>query len=293
MIMFPNEPTVHEPDSVLGWKNRTGNYEYPDYSGSGQSINMTFLSSGTRDTGGKKDSPNELIIVGGSCTQGKAISDEETYPWKLQNEFPTLEVLNYGTGAYGTYQSLLVLERILPILQSPVMILYGFVGHHETRNVATADWLALLSKYAKRGHVYLPFATIDNNGKIRRHPPEMYPAFPFRKSLASMALLEKYFAQIKTRKRRSQRRTVTEKLLLEMNELAMAHGTEFVVAMLLADEQIKTHYVNFLRENLIETIDCVYPLTPGRQVNGEGHPNGTMNSLWAECIARGIRYHLN
>ena len=45
---------------------------------------------------------SSLVVLN---TQGWAIDDNETYPWKLQKRYPSLNVLNYGTGGYGSYQS--------------------------------------------------------------------------------------------------------------------------------------------------------------------------------------------
>ncbi len=38
----------------------------------------------------------------------------------------------------------------------------------------------------------------------------------------------------------------------------------------------------------IRVIDCTYPITREMKVEGEGHPNGQMNTRWAKCIADGL-----
>ena len=44
-------------------------------------------------------------------------------------------------------------------------------------------------------------------------------------------------------------------------------------------------YTEYCKARHIEYIDCAYPLTPEMQVPGDNHPNGTMHTLWANCIA--------
>ena len=88
--------------------------------------------------------------------------------------------------------------------------------------------------------------------------------------------------------RTKRKREVTEKLLLEMNKISISHGAEFNVALLSASEEAKNSYVNFLQKNNIKVIDCIFPFTEGLIVPGEGHPNGKMNALWAERIAKEI-----
>src|SRR5262249_12408647 len=54
------------------------------------------------------------LFIGCSFTQGWAISDQETFPWGVQEHFPAARVLNAGTAGYGTYQSLLGLSEPSP-----------------------------------------------------------------------------------------------------------------------------------------------------------------------------------
>jgi hypothetical protein len=285
-----HEPTMHEPDAVLGWRNKQGKYSVPPYHPSGQPIEVTFLDHGRRRTGagGAADSRPQLVLVGDSFTAGWAISDDETYAWKLQQAFPFLEVLNYGTGGYGTYQSLLMLERELPYLARPAFVLYGFVENAEYRNAAPGSWLGLLSRFSHRGHIDVPFATVEADNRLVRHPPERYLALPFRESSALVAFIEKIYMDRKTRGRMSQKTAVTQRILLEMNKVATQHGATFVVVFLSVRRSTKEHYTAFLRESNIQDLDCGYDITDEMQVPGEGHPNGKMNTRWANCISAGL-----
>jgi hypothetical protein len=288
-IKFSNEKTMHQYDAALGWKNKQGNYETPAYTDSGQPIKTTFLPSGARITGHNTDSTNNaLVIVGGSYTQGWAISDSETFAWKLQARHPSLYVLNYGTGGYGSLQSLMVIENELPRIASPSVVLYGFIEHHEIRNVAPYSWMIALSRASERGHVFVPYATYKDDKGLVRHKPERFLSLPYSDSFSIIALIEKVYMKVATRNRAPQKRKVTEQLLLDMNTTTSQHGAKFVVVLLELSDEAKLHYKNYLTANMIEYIDCAFPLTPDMEVAGEGHPNGEMNTRWAECISSNL-----
>jgi len=280
------EPDIYQPDSLLGWRNKGGNHIVPPYQPSGQPIYMTYLENGQRRTGfHSPHSQGECVIVGGSYTQGWAISDSDTFAWKLQEKYPSLKVLNYGTGGYGSYQCLLLLERKLPRLIFPRFVLYGFIPHHEVRNVASEDWLRLLSSFSRRGDVDVPFAAFDESKGLVWHLPERYLSLPHRESSAVITLIERAYMKIKTRKRHSQKRRVTEKILLQMNRVSRRHGATFIVVLLEANDHEKKYYMNFLNQSNIQFIDCAHDIPDEMKVPGEGHPNGEMNTLWAECIS--------
>ena len=291
-----SEPTTSEFDPVLGWKSKEGSFVFPPYGPRGGQTVLTILPSGMRKSWehqkGSGDRRPKIIFAGCSFTQGWALSDRETFPWKVQQKLPSFEVLNFGTNGYGTYQSLLLLERVLPAIPDPRIVIYGFIDHHEDRNVATGDWLELLASYARRGHVYVPSVTADEEGRLHRHPPERYQPLPFREHLALVALAEKALAKIRTQGRAKQGRIVTQQLMLEMRTLSSAQGADFAVALFDYSDEAKASYMDFLSKNGIGVIDCYVPRREDFVVPGEGHPNGKLNSLWAECITDYLLRHV-
>jgi hypothetical protein len=282
------EPTMHEFDPILGWKNKPGHYSYPAYRGVGPNVQVTFLNDGSRATSGNHihaSSTKSVVFVGCSFTEGWAVSDYETYPWKLQEKFPAAKFYNYGTAGYGTYQSLLMLERVLPRIKSPAAVIYGFIVNQEPRNIAPAEWLWLLSIYSHRAHTYLPYVTVDLNGKLIRHAPEKYVTFPFREQSALVTLSEEWYMRFKTRGRMEQGHQATENLILEMQKLANSYGAPLIVVLLNGSVRQRYFYRTFFDINGIMNIDCSVPSTTDLKVPGEGHPNGRQHSLWAKCIS--------
>ena len=281
------EPTMHEPDPVLGWRSKPGRYVVPPYQPGARPSSFTFLEGGTRRSAHflVKGAAGDLVLVGDSYTQGWAISDDETYAWKLQEKRPDLTVSNFGTAGYGTYQALLVLERELPRLARPRVVLYGFLEQHEMRNAAAGRWLEKLSRFSRRGHVAEPFVTLDPSGALVRHTPVSYPELPLRLHSALVTLVGQSWMDLSTRDRVSRARAVTERLLLEMKAVTEARRARLVVVLLHAGPGVRAHYRSFLREQGVQVVDCVRELTSELTVPGEGHPNGVLNTLWAECIA--------
>ena len=286
------EPTMHEFDPVLGWKNKPGHYSYLAYNGVGPNIQVTFLDDGSRATSDNHihaASTKSVVLVGCSFTEGWAVSDYETYPWKLQEIFPAVKFYNYGTGGYGTYQSLLMLERVLPRIKSPAAVIYGFIVNQEPRNVAPVEWLSLLSTYSHRAHIYLPYVTVDSDGKLMRHAPEKHAMFPFREQSALVTFSEEWYMRFKTRGRLEQSHQATEELILEMQKLVSRYNAPLIVVLFNGSVAQKYFYRTFFDMNGIRNIDCSVPTTADLKVPGEGHPNGRQHSLWAKCISNRLQ----
>jgi len=290
LFLDPAQPVIYQPDSALGWKHKEGEYRFPAFSPLGKGVRMRFEPDASRSTGaGPGAGDGTIAIVGGSFTEGFAISDRETFSWKLQERFPSMRVRNYGHGGYGTYQSLLLLEQVLSQRPAPVMAVYGFFEGHEIRNVATADWLEMLSMTARRhSTISVPYATLRGDGVVVRHRPESYPLWPLRERSATITFLQHGYARLLARHRTSQRAAVTKQLLLEMQAACEASGTDFVVVFLYINAENKARYSELLSNHEVAFADCARPLLPAFQVPVDGHPNEKLNAVWADCIAEVI-----
>lgn len=243
-----DEPAMFESDPVLGWISIPGKFFIPRYHPSGEDITLENLDHDGRRTRSEPNSAeDQLVFVGGSITQGWAISDDETFAWKIQKRYPEYDVLNFGRAGYGTYQSLLLLEQELPRLTSPKHILYGFIDHHEIRNVAPAKWMYVLMSFERRGHVDVPYATIHPMTGLTRHAPVRHPTWPLRDSLTTVFFAERVYLRIKTMRRDSQQREVAEQSMLAMNKLAKKYGATFTVIMLVAPEEMRQTIVTSSR----------------------------------------------
>lgn len=280
------------PDVVLGWRNAPGMYTVPGV-GSGV-VRATIAEGGNRVThrgSGQGVGGPDIWILGDSLTAGWGVTDEETYAWKLQEQFPKMTFSNYGVPGYGTVQSLLHLRQLLQsVEEKPWLILYGFNDFFPDRNVAGPPWrkaMDISSRIARR----LPYAFLDAKGVLQLHAPIGFGIVPLRRILASAALLEEELQEAIVRQRVQEKTIITERLLGEMSRESGNVGAQFIVVFLSVGQEAHEQYGHALEQQGIPFIDCAFPEVhvPEMQVPGDGHPNGRMHTLFSECIAPHIQ----
>ena len=278
-------PRLHEAEPRLGWVNEPGHYVLPPWVEGGPEVEITYLPDGSRATGAERGGGRPRVaFVGCSVTAGYGLSDPDTFAWKIQQKHPELEVVNFGTAGYGTVQSLLRMETVLGDAP-PRLVLYGFISKHEPRNVATYTWLRGLQLHSRRGHVSPPYVSLGKNGALVRHPPEAFSVWPLADRLVSVRIAGDAWMHLVTWGREANGPEATKRLVLEMNRVARERSTAFAVVFLLAEEGKKDDYARFFEQNDVPWMDCVKPNDEDYRIPGEGHPNGELNSIWAECVS--------
>jgi hypothetical protein len=286
---------LYERDSVLGWKSKEGRFILPGKSTKAATIRVTtILPEGQRATSSESAGPGRRIValVGCSYTQGWELSDDETYAWKLQQKHPEVSFRNFATAGYGSYQTLLKLERLFrgPASDCPSMVIYGMIALHEHRNVAADDWLFALHR-ANRVDVDPPFCTLDASGALHRHPPECswFP-IPLSRSLRTVCIIENTINKWRLRSRRrtiAYQRAVTEMLVFEMNEVCRSHRADFIVALLEMNDVVKSQYATVFHARHLDFVDCTHPNTQSSEWRmSDGHPNAALNTIWAADLSR-------
>jgi hypothetical protein len=283
------QPTWHEPDPELGWWLRPGHYVYRRFREKGAEVEVTIGADRSRRTrvdvdGASAAARPELLALGCSFTFGQDVSDQETWPWRLQALRPDLDVRNRGTAAYGTLQALLLLERVLAQGERPRHVIYGFIPQQGVRNVGEPHWQLILANLA-RSPIALPYGTLDGDGRLVRHPPRTYPSWPLHRWLALPNFLEWKWLESSATTRQLQEAEVTRQLLQAMADVCRAHGIRFSLLMLLDDPPRAGQFAAMARGHGIEVIDCHRELTRDEVVGGIGHPNGRAQAAWGECVA--------
>jgi len=281
------EPPIHAPDPVLGWRPLPGHYTFGPYSSEAAPVQVTVRPDGARDAGsGPARGRPQVLLVGCSFTFGWAVSDDQTWAWRLQELRPDVEVVNHGVGGYSTYQALLTLEDLLNRgAPPPARVLYGFIDH-SLRNVAAPLWLWALSFNPHT--IATPYCTLDPDAHLVRHPPEAYPSLPLHQELASVAAIESAVLQRRAGNRQRMAERVTKLLLDEMAALCRQHGVGFSLVVLSIPKHVEATYVSFAEQHGIDVIDCNQQPTIDEIVPGEAHPNRVVHHRWGDCIAAAL-----
>ncbi len=117
-------------DSTLGW------YYRPGYSSPVHVLNAAGLRSDREYAAVAPPGTRRLAAFGDSFIYGTEVPNADAWPQQLEVREPTLEVLNYGVGGYGTDQAMLRYLRDGSRF-APELVLIGFapVDLRRTENV--------------------------------------------------------------------------------------------------------------------------------------------------------------
>lgn len=280
---------IYQNDENKGWISKKGVYKLPSPTNHSIYSLITILEDGSRLSGEYSDDLNKIIFIGGSFTQGWGVDDNETYAYKVQQKLKNYKVKNYGQGGYGGVQSFLLLNDIIGKNLNTKLIIYGFIDHHEYRNVARSSWLEILLKYSNSSHQQtpqVPYATILNNGNLDIKKPITYLKLPLRERLVVINLIEKTYMKLITKKRKSIQKQVVNKIALKMKEISISNDAEFVFLNLKSDFR---EYVEFFEREKINYIDCNLNLTNDYLIENDYHPNEKAHTFYSNCIINNLK----
>jgi hypothetical protein len=274
----------YEFDPELGWALRAGKFDLLWSGLREKPVRNTHWSHGQRATADEapaRDSPTRprVLFFGDSYVQGYGLADWETLPWIVQKRHPEAQVLNFGTGSYGTYQCYLAMQKQV---RGPVSAYYILNGFHELRNAADRSWLRIMKK-PPEGWFY-PYAAVSG-GELQARKAEGNLVWPWSRRLRTVAMVQDYVHILQSYLRVPDPRKLTEILLVRMNETVRSRGGKFTVVLVdLAPEQ-RAGYRTFLESRKIGFVDCNRPelLQKGLRL-ADGHPNQRLNELLAEWI---------
>jgi len=283
-----NEPLTNVVDDTLGWSLKVGQHKFNPWSDEGKITYLTINEDKSRFTGNTNIN-KKIVFIGGSNTLGWAVDDKETFASIIQSKTNEYKIFNYGVGGYGGYQSLLALEKIFENKSEIKLVIYGYIPHHEVRNVAAGSWMYLLNYFSTRGFVYLPYASIDKKNNLIRNKPIKYINLPFGEKSALIAKLEKRIMKLKSYNREKKQFEISKKIINEMVKISTNNNSKFKLLILenLANSKLKK-YTNFVNENNISMINCPAPQGKKYNVKGEGHPSYDAHKIIADCILQKV-----
>jgi hypothetical protein len=280
-------PTSYMPDAKLGWVNHPGTY----LSSEAGNASMIFLDDHSRRSwieSTKSAQRGEVLVVGCSFTEGYGVADADTFSYLLNQRYSHYMFRNFGTGGYGTYQSLLRIEQNLsrPNTDYIPLVIYGFIDLHLQRNVAVANWVRSLAG-RRTQYIVPPHVRLGKTG-LEYYGPDSISFWPFESRSALVALLANAYLELRLRNHGSQLPATTA-LIEQMNSLVLAKRKRFLIVLL---NRPPKGLVPFLENKEINYVNCDNPAfdkIPSKyHLGGFGHPNAAQNALWAACIGRWI-----
>ncbi len=280
------------PDPVLGWRNAPGSQEWVSEAEPGKTFTQTIWPGGARASRARQEHQGvRVVLLGGSLMFGWGLDDSETLAWKLQERFPELDIANWGTGAYGSYQSLLLLQRLMKSPETrPAIVVFGLNVHHEVRDIGDPQWRSFLAKASISGNASVPFCKYSSGSGCEHVPPTSYYSdLPLLSNLVMFRVFEELFARIKFIPRRSTGEQATQFILSQMNEVSKRAGARFYTAVLYGDDRDVARYRTALSSQNIPLVDCLHePYMSGQVKLPDNHPTESTNEYWADCVSNKI-----
>lgn len=269
-------------DPKFGWVNKQGGHVSFE---PGAKV-MNFSADHTRKIiGPPKDGAPELLFVGCSFTQGYGLEDQDTFASQLDRKLPSMKVVNFGTGGYSTYQSLLRLRQELDTDKNIRYVIYPFIEHHLERNVADASWVQAL-EFLDGSNFVAPHVRMHGD-KMEEFPGHVESNWILETHSALIHLAHKSVIVLAHHVDRPEKVKVTRALVSDMANLAKSKGVPFLMVGLdYADNNLASEIV----DKDVRFVDCRFPsgLTPELRLGGTGHPNEEANKAWTQCILKSI-----
>jgi hypothetical protein len=272
-------------DPVLGWRPPADATLISTEPGHEE---LHFWPNGQRASWHAPDRPaaRTVYVLGCSFSEGYGVRDEETYAWRLNARHPDLRFENLAVSGWGTYQNLLRLEELLRERPAPALVVYGFIGDHGRRNVATLTWVQRL-RTSRALFLVPPHVTLAGDG-LAEHPLELIQPWPLETRSAWAAAAHQVALKLRFRHRGDQKVEATHRLMQRMDETARRNGTRLLIALL---ANVPEETPPILRERSLAAVDCTnpdYETDPIWKVGGVGHPSALQHERWAECLGRAL-----
>ena len=227
----------------------------------------------------------EVWVFGCSMTHGWSLSDDETYPWRLQAKLPGYEVLNFGTGGYGNVQSLVQLREMLQKGRKPEVAILGYMYGHQVRNVFSRAWQKMIAPFNRLGPVRAPYARIGRDGKLQHLMADLvYSDLPLQRYSAFVNYLDDVYSEQQFIHLRSHE--VAKGIIKEFSDLCQRHNIKFLVAFLWLSIIDQEQELPFCQKEGIATVEMPVDLSLPEYNNNpyDGHPSALANQVFADKI---------
>lgn len=277
-----------KPDAELGWVNGAGTWKATEPG----NVPMTFDADGRRHdpAGGKPGNLPRILVLGCSFTQGYGVADDQTYSHVVNQSLPSAELVNYGTGAYGSYQSRLRVNRYFssPHENTPLVI-YGLFFSHHFRDLAPMPWIQSLTM--QDGSYMVPPNMRVQSGHVVESPGGPIGLWPLENRSATVALAHLGAITLANRVTGKMGWPVFQHGILEMQKTAAANKAKLLIVGLVDVPNEYGEWLRAQRANGIDFVACHHPddgTDPSLKVGGVGHPSERLHRWWAACTLKAL-----
>jgi len=221
---------ITTPDPELGWKTKAVDLRVTVTNARPKrrvSWRCVIDRSGARMTcqGIDKNQQDKAVIAiyGSGATFGEALSDQETFSWLLQKEFPEFRVKNYGTPGYSLYQMYLSHLRKMKT-DRPAVVIVELSDEMAKKNLGGCKWPFY-------GEINIAPGCRVRRGKIVRWRPKSYLHLPTATKSKAIKYLERLLNQIWLHQKidETEIENITDRLLIEYKTLCEKNGAAFIV----------------------------------------------------------------
>ena len=241
------------------------------------------------ETYGTQSVGRQVWIVGDSVTYGWSVSDEESYPWLLQERLTDYEVVNFGVSGYGTVHSLIQLREALGNNPPPRVVILAYASWLDVRNTFIRARRKSLSSAKHLGPLNQPYARLSPDGRLDLFMDTVeYREFPLMRYSALAHALEEAYNRYEERHARSHE--VTKAILKQIIELCRAHGVELVVAGLTSDATTASMF-EYCKGEGVKVVD-IYVDRLAKENNNlpyDSHPSAVAHREYARKLEAFLR----
>jgi len=276
------------PDAQMGWVNRAGTWKASEPG----NASMTFEADGRRSdpAGNKPGNLPRILVVGCSFTQGYGVADDQTFSHFINRSLPSAELLNFGTGGYGSYQSRLRISRYFesPHKNTPLVI-YGLFWSHHLRDLAPLLWIKSLTM--RDGSYLVPPNVRLRSGQIVESAGGSIGLWPLENRSAAIALAHFGLMRLTQRVTPSMALPVFRHGILAMQQMVAANKAALLIVGLVPVPPDDLEWLRAQRANGIDFVACEHPdydKDPSLQVGGVGHPSERAHRWWADCVLKNL-----
>lgn len=281
-------------DEELGWVHSEGKYSFQRY-GDKKIINVSLNKEGDRAIPEFLKKDQNVLMLGCSYFEGFGLDDNDTIALHLENSLLNTNVLNFSTSGYGTYQNLLLLKRLLEnkdfIKNKPKIAIYGFIEHHELRNVGDRNYRRVLAYNSSNINSVMPYCRLENDNLECRKPEYIYNPYLIKSPLYSVRLIstleifDKFYSL-----KKDEPKIVTENIIIQIKNLLDKNEIPFLFTILDSKNETFINYNKFAQTNNVSLADCRYEekSNPKYLLPDKEHPNELATPIIAKCLAENI-----